>query len=405
MIKINLVRSIFTKIILISKILIKSKYNFYKPKKNCLLIFDASGAFTHYYKGFSERAEILFIKGERVNLYVLLHLVLKLKKISISNYIEEYIKIVKPKFIFHNSFNIRFFEINKKSYNFYFEKIFTQSELKNEFAFNEFVQNKTKLSCDYLFLWNNAMKKLMLKYINGKFFVTGSIINNEGPRIDENKQKKRLLLISQYRPFKRINKNDSIYNVRPWRHGFKYSWQQFHMANIDVAILLKQFCKKNQIEFGIVGTPGNDKNDKEGEKSFFKKHLDNNDWEYLENDTENKDLKKGIHLTANSKYVVTIDSTLGYECLSRGQRVCFFSIRSKYTGPNFISFGWPLKLSQEGPCWTTNNTPKDFDRLMNSLVNEDDNFWDNIRNNILKDIIAYDEGNKKFKAFLKEKKI
>ena len=42
---------------------------------------------------------------------------------------------------------------------------------------------------------------------------------------------------------------------------------------------------------------------------------------------------------------------------------------------------------------------------MHSLINENDNFWDNIRNNILNDVIAYDEQNKKFKAFLNEKKI
>ena len=39
---------------------------------------------------------------------------------------------------------------------------------------------------------------------------------------------------------------------------------------------------------------------------------------------------------------------------------------------------------------------------MHSLINENDNFWD-IRNNILNDVIAYDEQNKKFK--LNEKHI
>ena len=39
---------------------------------------------------------------------------------------------------------------------------------------------------------------------------------------------------------------------------------------------------------------------------------------------------------------------------------------------------------------------------MHSLINENDNFWDNIRNNILNDVIAYDE-QKKNQSFLKEK--
>ena len=72
----------------------------------------------------------------------------------------------------------------------------------------------------------------------------------------------------------------------------------------------------------------------------------------------------------------------------------FFSIRSKYIGKKYAWFGWPKKLEEEGPCWTSNNTLKDFNRLMHSLINENDNFWDNIRNNILNDVIAYDEQNK-----------
>ena len=97
-----------------------------------------------------------------------------------------------------------------------------------------------------------------------------------------------------------------------------------------------------------------------------------------------------------------MDSTLGYECFARGQRVCFFSIRSKYIKQDYAWFGWPKKLEQEGPCWTTNNRKADFERLMYSLIKEDDSFWYNLRNNILKDIISYDEDYRKFKAFLKD---
>jgi surface carbohydrate biosynthesis protein len=379
------------------KFLMKSKYQFYKPPKKKILIFDGNGAFTHYYKSFVKKSEILFIRGEKVNFYILLMLIFKFKRISIYSYINEYINLVKPKYIFHNSFNIRFFEIDEKNFDFSFKKVFTQSELKNEFAFNEFIQNKKNLTCNYIFVWNNGMKKLLSKYISGIYFVTGSIINNDEPKINKKKLKKKLVLVSQYRAFKKIKKNDTIDTPRVGRHGFKYSWLQFHKANVVVAVLLKNFCIKNNIEFNIIGT--NIKN-QEGEKKFFKKYLQDSGWKYLANDDENKDLKKGIYLSSDSKYVVTIDSTLGYECLSRGQRVGFFSIRSKYMGPNFISFGWPLKLKKEGPCWTSRNSKKDFERVMNTLVFKKEKFWIKIRKNILNDLICYDQGNKIFKKFL-----
>ena len=60
-------------------------------------------------------------------------------------------------------------------------------------------------------------------------------------------------------------------------------------------------------------------------KLFFEKALGKNNWKYLERLPN----KKGYYLTSNAKYIATVDSTLGYECFSRGQRVCFFSIRSK----------------------------------------------------------------------------
>ena len=53
-------------------------------------------------------------------------------------------------------------------------------------------------------------------------------------------------------------------------------------------------------------------------------------------------------------------------------------MRPKYLKTNYARFGWPLNLEEEGNCWTTNNTTEDFDRIMNFLINEDDNEWQKI---------------------------
>ena len=99
---------------------------------------------------------------------------------------------------------------------------------------------------------------------------------------------------------------------------------------------------KNNLLFGIVGARVNDS---QIEKEFYSKKLGQDGWKFVPNEK----YRKGIHLTLNAKYIVTIDSTLGYECFSRGQRVCFFSIRSKYIGKKYAWFGWPKKLEEEGP--------------------------------------------------------
>ena len=83
--------------------------------------------------------------------------------------------------------------------------------------------------------------------------------------------------------------------------------------------------------------------------------------------------------------------------------MCFFSIRPKYLNSDYAKFGWPLNLPDEGLCWTTQNTNDDFDRLTNFLVFENDNAWNKIRNETLKDLVFYNNQNYIYKNFLIEK--
>ena len=381
------------------KVLLKTKYIFKKPKTKKTIIFDNKGANTPYYKLFeNNNCEILHVQGETLNIYVVLLMLLNLKALSLKNYIEQYIRLLKPKFIFHNSFNIRFFELNNKDFEFNFEKIFTQSELKNHHDYNEFLNGKENLNCDYLFVWSKGMKKLMQKNITGKYLINGSFFNNEVPEINFNNLKNKLVFVSQYRTFKKYNKNDTKKTIRNEYHGLKFSWEQFYSADLDVADKLKKYCLKKNIMFEVIGSSIDDK---ENEKLFFESRLGKDNWKFIESSQE----KRGIFLTTTARYIITIDSTLGYECLSRGQRVGFFSVRPKYLKTNYARFGWPLNLEEEGNCWTTNNSKEDFDRIMNFLINKDDIEWQKILNNELKDLVFYNQKNSMYKKFLKEQNI
>ena len=260
------------------------------------------------------------------------------------------------------------------------------------------MNGKENLSCDYLFVWSKGMKKLMQKNITGKYFISGSFFNNEVPKINLKNLKNKLVFVSQYRTFKRYNKNDTKKTIRNEYHGLKFSWEQFYSADLDVADKLKKYCLNKNITFEVIGSSIYDK---ENEKLFFESRLGKDNWKFIESSQE----KRGIFLTATAKYIITIDSTLGYECLSRGQRVGFFSVRPKYLKTNYARFGWPLNLEEEGKCWTTNNTTEDFNRIMNFLVNEDDNEWQKILNYDLKDLVFYNQKNSIYKNFLKEHNI
>ena len=385
------------RIYLLMEVLFKADYEFKKPEKKKLLIFDYKGATAFFYKYFTDNTcSILYVLGEKINLYVVLTILIKFKIPSLKEYIKEYIKFVKPKYIFHNSYNRRFFEIDKKDYDFEITRIFTQAEKKNHLSFYEFVANKKNLNCDYLFVESKSVKRHMQKYVTGNYIINGFFQNNAAPKINLDKLQNKLLFISQYRTFKKNGINDTIDKKRTQLWGIKYSWKQFYNADIIVAKLLKEYCEKKNIKFQIVGTS---LIDKEGEKLFYEKILGKKNWEYLEAFPN----MRGIHLTSNAKYIATIDSTLGYECFARGQRVSFFSIRSKYLKTKYSVFGWPKVLPNEGECWTLNNEEKDFNRLTNFLFKGTDSQWDILRNQTLKDIFFYDSENTKYKNFLKEK--
>jgi len=380
-------------------IIFKAKYIFIKPRNKKILIFDNKGSTASHYRYFSNLdVEILHVLGERINFYILFKILLNFKFPTIKLYIEEYVKIVKPSFIFHNSFNIRFFEIDKKKFNFEFVKIFTQSELKNFYDFKEFISNKKNLKCDYLFVWSEGMKNKLLNHIKGNYIVTGSFANNDGPKIEYKKLKNKLIYVSQYRTFKKKKLTDTKKTIRDNFHGVRFSWDQFFKIELDLCDMLKNYCNINNIEFSIVGTSINDQ---KSEKEFFSKRLGNIGWSYIKSSKN----KRGIYLTNKAKFIVTVDSTLGYECLARGQRVGFFSMRKKYIKSSYSKFGWTMNLNEEGPCWTTNNTQNDFKRVMNFLVKAKEKEWDRIRKNSLNDLMFYDSGNKIYLNYLNKFKI
>jgi len=377
-------------------ILQKSQIVFTKPNKKKILIFDKKGSSSPTYSFFSsENSEILLVLGEKINFYILFKLLLKFKIPTITSYIDEYINCVKPEFIFHNSYNVRFFEINKNNFNFNFKKIFTQSELKNNLDFKDFIGNKKNLNCDYLFVWSEGIKKKLLNHIDGNYQVVGSYLNNKGPIINKKNLKNKLSFVSQYRTFKKVKKSDNIKTIREVFHGLKFSWEQFYSADLDVASSLKKFCNKNNIDFEIIGTSIDDI---ESEKLFFRERLGDSGWKFIES---HKD-KRGIYLTNESKYIVTIDSTLGYECLARGQRVSFFSIRTKYLNTEYSKFGWFTDLNEEGLCWTTKNSEEDFNRIINFLIFSPEEDWDNLRKTYLNDLLFYNPNNEIYIKFLKD---
>ena len=106
----------------------------------------------------------------------------------------------------------------------------------------------------------------------------------------------------------------------------------------------------------------------------------------------------GYKIADKFDYFVTIDSTLGYECLARGKRVAFFNNRyfvSKFKNGNNHRFGWPKNNKVNGPFWTNSSSTRQMDRVLKRLFSMSVSEWSSLKKKYINDVISYDFKNQK----------
>jgi surface carbohydrate biosynthesis protein len=112
----------------------------------------------------------------------------------------------------------------------------------------------------------------------------------------------------------------------------------------------------------------------------------------------------------NSRLAVVVDSTMGYELLSRGRKVAFFSARI-IGEPRAVSkdrdtcFGYPNPYPDNGVFWTNNPDTDEYSRILNSLLGMTDAEWAAQIQPYTDDLMAYRPGNTEFIQMLKDKGI
>jgi surface carbohydrate biosynthesis protein len=101
---------------------------------------------------------------------------------------------------------------------------------------------------------------------------------------------------------------------------------------------------------------------------------------------------------------------MGYELLSRGRKVAFFSARI-IGEPRAVSkdrdtcFGYPNPYPDNGVFWTNNPDTDEYSRILNSLLGMTDAEWAAQIQPYTDDLMAYRPGNTEFIQMLKDKGI
>ena len=173
--------------------LIKAKWVFKKPGRKKILVYDrVSESFSKIIFPKNDY-EILDVRYESINMYVLLLTLLKLNHINFKdNYKKIYLNLVAPKIVYTSiDNNMAFFKLK----NLYGKAVYISDQngmRKNDFykecaKYN--LNTKDKLGADHIFLFGQNDKKRISMILNGKIHVLGNTKNNNYPIIERSRKK------------------------------------------------------------------------------------------------------------------------------------------------------------------------------------------------------------------------
>lgn len=375
--------------IILNKLLIflKIKKNWKKPIRAKIIIYDH--LLSKYFEKYIAKEDYViyhnrFTADSEINIFVILKCFLNFD-FKLKSYKKIFFTYVSPKIVitmFDN--NPGFFRLKKEFPNLITVAI--QKAWKFDVQFDLIYQrhNKKDLNyeCDYYFCYNKFIAEIFSQFIKmKKIFVIGSFLSNSNKI--KKKQKDYIVYISQWRNYRK----EEIFHK-------KLSFGDWQKNEKSFLLKLFKFVNENNLNLKILGkTNLTNYNEKLFYNDIFGENYEFIDQHYY---------RDHYTILDNAKLTVTLDSTLGYENLARGNKTIFFLIRNnKKMDFDMIRFCWPERKSETGPNWTNSLSKDEFNRLF-SIIDLPDLEWKKIYEKNFKETLIYDHNNSKFVNFLKK---
>lgn len=346
-----------------------------KPEKKKILIInkDLSDFLKKYLKENYDIIDTRFhlFPSRQLNLYILLKCFLKIK-FSFLDYVCEYIRHVQPKILITLIDNdLLFYKLK-----IIFPKIKTimiQNALrtlqKEDILSQSKILKKKNLAVDYYFCFNKAIGEKFRLFLNCIVVPIGSFRSNF--HIKKTKKKKYdYLYISVYR---------------------------FHVKNAPEDIIffknLEKYLLKKNKTLTILGSQSFHQSD---EYKFYKNIFKNVNLNFIARSQKRNTYK----ILDQSNISINIDSTAGYESLSRSNKVGFFCIRGNKHPFHSLKFGWPNLIKNKGFFWTDKNNYMELERVLNYLTKTNDEQFMKKNRKTINIVMKKNEGNKKFSRYI-----
>ena len=357
------------------------------PRKSQVLIFDTctQEIFLNYFQPW--HPEMLHLRGEQLNMRVFLSSLLKGGRLK-DAYIDCFIKKVQPRLIVSFIDNNRYFyTISNRHPNV--KTLFVQNGLRSYYsdifeAFDTLDPDITSaFFVDYMLTFGSVIGGKYSRYIKGSVLPMGSVTNNHVPK-SELKRKGVIAFVSQ------------------WHHKFNCVWDGTHYTEKTFAALaepliipaLVLYARENNKRLTIVRRSRQQSDLRSLEEAYFREIL-GHEPEFLDPPGT---CRSYLALDA-ADVVVSVDSTLAYESIARGNKTGFFSTRDVFG----YAYGWPGDFPDEGPFWTNNPNPDSFVRILDYLFKVDDMKWNkDLEDTNFSSLMVYDPGNSVLKKIIEK---
>ena len=364
---------------ILNKILtiLQTKWEFKAIRKKSHLIIGHDNS--HHILKYIPKNKAEIISFKIVNIQVISKLFLERKKISKLNYFIKSIELSNPKIIVTMIDNDTDFYRLKK----YFPQkkfISIQNGYRTEPKKTFLIKKRDKLQCDVIFCFGKQGINYYRSLVQAKVIPIGSIKNNLISR--DNKKKKRIMtFISEYRV---IDEKKKI-NFLNLSNIF---WRDYIISEKKLLKIASDYCKTRNIRFNIVGRYDNPNKELE----YFSHIISKNDFNYISKKNE----FTSYNFLKKSEIILSMSSSLGYEFLSRDNRMIFFSRQvgkknSKIS--KLYLFGWPFVKKKKGFFYSNEITYSEISRLGKNVIDCNKQKWLNEKYNYQKNIISYNYNN------------
>ena len=352
-----------------------SRKTFKRPDKKKVLIVnkDLSSFLEKYLKknyGILDTRFHLFPSRE-LNLYILLKCFIK-KKFSFLDYVYEYINHVQPKILITLIDNdLLFYKLKNlfpKIKTIMIQNALRTLQKEDVLSLLKTLKKKNFL-VDYYFCFNKAIGEKFKLFLNCTVVPIGSFRSNF--YVKKTKKKKYdFLYISVYRFHVKTAAEDIIF--------FK---------NLE-----KYLLKKNK-NLTILGSQSFHQSD---EYKFYKNIFKNINFNFIARSQKRNTYK----ILDQSNISINIDSSAGYESISRNNKVGFFCIRGNKHPFHSLKFGWPNSIKNKGLFWTDKNNYVELERILNYLTKIGDQQFIKKNRKIINIVMKKNVGNKKFVQYI-----